>query len=86
MQVSHLRIYYGPGSGPDGEPASIETTPTTEQTKRVTVPLSEILPLLGEAVRSERTWLDDFANDEITIPGDLYEVVLAYRHFRCPSA
>jgi hypothetical protein len=30
--------------------------------------------------------LDDFRDDEITISSDLYEVILAYQHFRRPSA
>jgi hypothetical protein len=42
--------------------------------------------LLADAVRSERTWLQDFENDEVTISTDLYEVILAYQHFRRPSA
>jgi hypothetical protein len=52
----------------------------------VTVPLVEVLPLLADAVRSERTWLQDFAEDEITVSMDLYEVLLAYQHYRRPSA
>jgi hypothetical protein len=52
----------------------------------VTVPLGEIFPLLADAVRSERTWLRDFSDDEITISSDLYEVILAYQHYRRPSA
>jgi hypothetical protein len=41
---------------------------------------------LAEAVRSQRTWLADFANDEVTISADLYEVLMAYQHFRRPVA
>jgi len=52
----------------------------------VSVPLAEIFPLLADAVRSERTWLRDFEDDEITISTDLYEVILAYQHYRRPSA
>jgi hypothetical protein len=37
-------------------------------------------------MRSQRTWLRDFADDEITISTDLYEVLLAYQHYRRPSA
>ena len=43
-------------------------------------------PLLADAVQSQRTWVRDFEDDEITIPMDLYEVLLAYQHFRNPSA
>jgi len=48
--------------------------------------LSEVFPLLAEAVRSERTWLRDFKHDEITISTDLYEVLRAYQFCCRPSA
>jgi len=59
---------------------------TQELPHRVRVPLNEILPLLVDAVQSKRTWLRDFADDEVTISTDLYEVILAYQHYRRPSA
>lgn len=81
MGQPRLRIYYGPND---------ETTQTLEETvstpEKVTVPLSEVFPLLADAVSSERTWLRDFENDEVTISTDLYEVILAYQHYRRPSA
>jgi hypothetical protein len=52
----------------------------------VTVPLGEVLPLLADAVGSRRTWLRDFGDDDVTISSDLYEVLLAYRQLRRPSA
>jgi hypothetical protein len=84
MGQPRLRIYYGP---PDSTPPTQPELPdTTKQTDTVTVPLGEVFPLLGEAVRSDRTWLRDFEDDEVTISADLYEVILAYQHFRRPSA
>lgn len=80
MARSHLRIYYGPAD----EQATFSTT--TESKREVTLSVGEVLPLLADAVRNERTWLRDFNNDEITISTDLYEVLLAYQHFRRPSA
>jgi hypothetical protein len=71
-------VYYGPESTATAE------APAPENTVRVRV--GEIFPLLAEAVRSERTWLRDFADDELTISTDLYEVILAYQHCRRPSA
>lgn len=76
---SHLRVYYGPPSD-----AATAAAPAGQET--VTLPLSEILPLLAEAVNSQRTWLRDFADDPVSISSDLYEVILAYQHFRRPSA
>ncbi|MBN2475455.1 MAG: hypothetical protein JXB62_12665 [Pirellulales bacterium] len=81
MRSNHLRVYYGP----DGNPGAgvVEAQP---QRERVTVPLIEVMPLLADAVQSERTWLRDFEDDEVTISMDLYEVLLAYQHYRRPSA
>ncbi len=81
MARTQLRVYYGP----ENETAAATAEPATRR-DIVTVPLGEIFPLLADAVRSERTWLQDFADDEITISTDLYEVILAYQHYRRPSA
>ena len=81
MARSQLRVYYGP----ENETRS-KVTKTKANQDTVAVPLGEILPLLADAVRSERTWLRDFENDEVTISTDLYEVILAYQHYRRPSA
>jgi hypothetical protein len=45
-----------------------------------------VLPLLADAVASNRTWITDFADDEIEISSDLNDVLQAYRHFRRPGA
>ena len=75
-----LRIYHGP------DEASTVVEPTPDLPRNVTVPLGEVFPLLADAVRGDRAWLDDFADDEIQIPSDLYDVLMAYRHFRRPTA
>lgn len=81
MARSQLRVYYGP----QGDACA--TASGAKQSKdEVTVPLGEVLPLLADAVRNERTWLRDFEDDQITISTDLYEVILAYQHYRRPSA
>ena len=76
-----LRIYRGPG---DNTLAS--RSAETANQNQLTVSVGEVLPLLADAMASRRTWLRDFEDDEITISSDLYEVLLAYRHFRRPSA
>lgn len=78
MARCRLRVYYGP------ESTVTAGAEVPENTVRARV--GEIFPLLADAVRSERTWLRDFADDEITISTDLYEVILAYQHCRRPSA
>jgi len=82
MSLAHLRIYHGPQENSPGGCA----TETTTARETVNVPLGEVLPLLADAVQSERTWLRDFVDDEIKISMDLYEVILAYQHYRRPSA
>ncbi len=81
MSSIPLRIYYGPQNAPS------PTVSTEEETQRaVTLPLGEVLPLLADAVQSQRTWLQDFDDDEVTISMDLYEVLLAYQFYRRPIA
>ncbi|HEX4132902.1 MAG TPA: hypothetical protein VHZ24_22910 [Pirellulales bacterium] len=78
MARNRLRIYHGPEKL--AAPAH-EAAPRT-----ISVRLGEVLPLLADAVNSNRTWLRDFKNDEVTISTDLYEVILAYQHCRRPVA
>ena len=81
MAHSRLRVYYGP------ETASVAASPATIPMRNaVSLPLGEVLPLLMDAAGSRRSWLKDFGDDEISISSDLYEVLLAYQHFRRPSA
>ena len=76
MARNRLRVYYGPE----------EELKSTQAANTVSVQLGEVLPLLAEAMRQGRAWVDDFCDDEVTISSDLYEVLLAYQHFRRPSA
>jgi hypothetical protein len=80
MARSRLRVYYGP------EAARAAVAEAKVEDEKVTVPLGEVFELLADAVRSERTWLQDFKDEEITISTDLYEVILAYQYCRRPSA
>lgn len=83
MPRTRLRVYYGPETCGT---VSDETLVHRVEPKMISVPAGEIFPLLADAVRSQRTWLDDFADEEIKISTDLYEVILAYQHCRRPSA
>ena len=74
MRNSYLKLYRGP----------VEAPLTHEDT--VTVSVGEALPLIADAIASERTWLRDFEHDDITISRDLYEVLSAYQYFRRPTA
>lgn len=77
----NLKLYCGP------EQAEAPTISKNESGQScITVSAGEILPLLADAVNSQRTWLSDFEDDDITVSTDLYEVLLAYQYFRRPSA
>lgn len=80
MARSQLRVFYGPETGR----AAVANRKSDESV--VSVSLGEVLPMLADAHRSDRTWLRDFAREEISISADLYEVLLAYQHYRRPSA
>lgn len=81
MAMRQLRVY----SEPD---LALRDFNVAEESadRGVQVTLGDILPLLADAVASNRTWLTDFADDEITISSDLHDVLQAYRHFRRPGA
>lgn len=81
MARCQLRIYYGPETG-----TTVDSAPDASSENRVTVPLRDILLTLADAVQGRRGWLHDFEDDEVTISSDLYEVLLAYQHYRRPSA
>ena len=81
MPKSHLRIYYGPD---DSRNVILDNSRPAKQT--VEVPLSELLATLLDAARKQRSWIDDFRDEEVTISTDLYEIILAYQHYRKPSA
>ena len=78
MSKTHLRVFRGPETVQHVEEAC--------EPNMVRVPFGEIYPLLADAVRNRRTWLHDFDHDELVIPTDLYEMLLAYQFSRRPSA
>lgn len=73
MAQARLKVFHGPES---------TTSPARADDRSVRVTLGEVLPLLIDAVLSERTWLQDFQDEEATISADLYETILAYRRLR----
>lgn len=60
-----------------GEDDSAQTA-----TENVTVKLGDISRALLDATRWNRTWLSDFADDEIQVSSDLYEILSAYMRLR----
>ncbi|MGZ0168295.1 MAG: hypothetical protein ACKVHE_01945 [Planctomycetales bacterium] len=55
---------------------SVESVQSNSQAN-VTLKLGEILEPLAEALQSQRAFIEDFADDEVRIPTDLYEALLA---------
>lgn len=87
MANCHLRIYYGPDGETELKSVADGSVPASNSyQQRVTVPLKDVLQTLAEAVYRNRGWIQDFADDEITISTDLFEVILAYQHYHRPSA
>ena len=77
MDRCHLRLFRGP------ETTEAESKP--QPGRWVRVRLQDIYPLLSEALRSKRTWLRDFDEEELHISQDLYDCIRAFDHCR-PSA
>ena len=54
----------------------VDLAPASPQ--MVSLPLGEILGPLSEAIRSNRTFLSDFAEDEVQLPADLVDCLKAF--------
>lgn len=70
MMRHRLRIFTG------------EEDSAPEATENVTIKLGDISRALIDATRWNRTWISDFADDEIQISSDLYEILSAYIRYR----
>lgn len=79
MHRSRLRVFYGPET-------TTEAQAPTPPAPTVRLALRDVFPALADAARGDRLWLQDFADDEITISADLYEVILAYQYRRQAAA
>ena len=81
MAHAKLRIYCEPENS-----QTLDSKQTSNLDHDVKIRLGDVLPMLADALNTNRTWIRDFEDDEITIPSDLYDVLMAYEHFRRPSA
>lgn len=81
MAEPQLRVHWEAG---DPQPALRPATHVNNST--VTVRVGELLPLLAAAYTARNTWLNDFADEEVIVSQDLYEVALAYGRYSQPSA
>jgi len=81
MSLDRFHVFHGPNEPTHGGTES----PITHQSfapETTTVRFGELLPVLFEAYQSNRAWVQDFADDEVTLSADLFEVISAYQHFR----
>ena len=58
----------------------------TAAPKTVSLPVGKLVPLLMDAARNDRAWLKDFADDNVVIDADLYDVLLAYQRMQEQAA
>ena len=82
MGMRKLRVYTGPAV----DHSSVSVLGNSLDFHSVKVTLGDVLPILADAVASDRTWLNDFQAYEIIISADLFDVIQAYRNFRRPGA
>jgi hypothetical protein len=57
-------------------------SPMKRVSPKVAVSMQQVLPLLVDAVRNNRNWLNDFSDETLEISSDLYQVLLAYKEMR----
>jgi hypothetical protein len=70
MMRHRLRLFTGEDSAP-----VVEEQP-------VNVKLGDVSRALLDAARRNRAWLEDFADEEIQVSPDLYEILSAYVRMR----
>jgi hypothetical protein len=76
MSKPTLRIAHSPTES--RRQRELDRITGTAEPKTVAIPLGKIVPLLIDAVESDRAWLNDFSEDLVKIDSDLYDVLLAY--------
>jgi hypothetical protein len=64
---------------------SDEPESTALQEPEATIRLGELTRILSDAIIWDRTWVTDFADDEVRVSADLYEILSLYSRMK-PSA
>lgn len=72
---SRLRLFVG------AEVPEVTVYPEPE----ISMKLGELTRILADAIIWDRTWIADFADDDVRISADLFEVLSSYSQLR-PSA
>ena len=76
---AHLRVYPAPEEYEENDDVDPSSDPA------VRIRLGDLLPMVALAQKLHFIWLKDFLDDEVTISGDLHDVLQAFRGVR-PSA
>lgn len=72
---SRLRLFVG-AEAPDE---------TVYPEPEVSIKLGELTRILADAIIWDRTWIADFADDDVRVSSDLFEMLSSYSQMR-PSA
>ena len=80
--IARMRFKFERGGKKEVAGPGEENTPRLTDAGKVSIPLSDIYDALRDAVASDRTWIQDFQDDKITISQDFYEVLKAYQRYR----
>ena len=63
-----------------------ESAPRTASApEMISVPLGQILEPLTEAIRTNRTFLRDFSNDEIRMSADLFDALTTFQRMQASA-
>lgn len=76
MANNHLRVYYGPDDE-RGLPLS-----EVKASGKVDIRLKTLFDTMTDATIQGLAWTEDFQDETVSIPTDLYEVMTAYRQMK----
>jgi hypothetical protein len=67
---------------PPAHSLDASATIPTHEPEVVCVSLGSVLPLLLEAAQNDYAWVNDFADDQIAMSRDLFDLLRFYAHGR----
>ncbi|MCA9175493.1 MAG: hypothetical protein KDB14_13505 [Planctomycetales bacterium] len=80
-----FRVFFGDDGAPENQPHQrrdenpCRLPSPGESDGVVRVALKDLVATLTDASQKRLAWLEDFAEEELRISADLYEVILAYQ-------
>ena len=73
---SRLRLYTG------FEESNVQTLEEHPAENCVAMTFGELAQIVAHAAKTRRTWLKDFAEEDVQVSNDLYEILTAYSRLR----